>query len=146
MAIVIERCERERFALSSLEEIKGELLRIAEVAGEDERVDVTVTLDHGSYFLSSPLCLSVKENPTLSRLCLHLKAKAGMRPCLTGNLPLRGAAFAPCAGGETYVYRFERDVEGKYPLFRDLYVNGKRLSPARSASFVNPYQIGRAHV
>lgn len=140
MAFVIEQCAKVRSVTASPEELKREILRIAEKTDENERIDLTVTLDHGSYFLASPLRLSVKEAPALSRVRLHLKAKDGMRPCLTGNVPLLGAAFEPCAEG-TYVYRFERDGEGKYPLFRDLYVGGKRLSPARSASFANPYPL-----
>ncbi len=141
MAMRLEKCTRETFSPSSFEEIKAEILLAAEGTSEEEITDLTLVLDHGSYILSSPFVLSAHEVPALSRIRLHIKNKSGMRPVITGTLPLFGKDFSAVPGEPYYIYRFPKDEEGKYPMFRDLYVAGEHLTPARSDSFINPYPL-----
>ena len=141
MAFATEHDVRERSGFPSLEEMRREILRVAEQTPEGETAQLTIELEHDSYSLTSPIRLSAKEHPALSRLRLHLKAKSGTRPTLTGLLPLCGTAFERQAGKPYFTYRFEKNEAGQYPLFRELYVGGARLLPARSVSFLHPHAL-----
>lgn len=141
MAVRFETCLKQACALSDFDEIKARVLQAAEQTPDGETAELSLTLDHGAYVLSSPFTLSARECPALSKVRLHIKSALGMRPIVTSLAPICGKDFVRQEGKEYYVYRFSKGADGKYPFFRDLYVNGERLTPARSVSFINPYPL-----
>ena len=111
MAICLETRVSENVSCTSFRDLQEDILRFAREIPEGKTAEIAVELDHGQYLLTEPFRLSAKEEPSLSRLRLAFKAKSGMRPIVTGCLPLCGADFEKVAGKEYYRYRFPKDQE-----------------------------------
>ncbi|MCQ2385716.1 MAG: hypothetical protein MJ078_03465, partial [Clostridia bacterium] len=141
MAILVQKKVHEKISVASLTEAEDVILTAAECATAEKPVELTIELDHGTVKLDKPLVLSAKEHPGLANVSLTVKAKSGMRPVLTDMCRLDNRKFETVCGKEYVKYQFEADENGKYPLFRELFVDGKRITPARSGLFIHPFNI-----
>ncbi len=100
--------------------------RAAQADGRAEHV--TVSVGEGEYFFSEELILDGAENISF--------VGSGENVIVTGEKPLSGADFTSLGDG-VYTYTFPdsaKDAEGNYPAFRELALDGERLSAPRSAT------------
>ena len=61
-----------------------------------------------------------------------------MRPVVTSLKGIDARAFTKVSGN-IYKYQFEKDANGSYPAFRELYSNGRQLEMARGETFIHPF-------
>ena len=140
MAITLKKIVSSTASYNELSEMKAHILAAAKEAAEANRVDkLVVEFSQGYHYLSEPLTLSAEENPELASLELTLRATYAGTTTLTSWGRVMGDQFTPAEGMEgVYAYTFPKDENGKFPLFRDLFVNGSRIRMSRSVSWKNP--------
>ncbi len=141
MALHVQKITTEKASYTTLADVKTAILEMAKDASKDNVMDAVIELDQGSYGLSAPVTLSTDEEPNLAYVNITLKAKSGMRPSITSNVRLDSAKFEQVEGKPYYKYQFEKGEDGKYPLFHELYVNGKMIPMARSKNFRHPFAL-----
>ena len=140
MAISITKIQKERNTDNkTLPEIREAILAAAREAAAAERHDeLVIELPQGEHLLSEPFVLSAKENPELSSVSITLRAAHSMRPAVHSRVAIDGRAFVPVEGKPYFRYQFEKGEDGKYPLFHDLYLDGKKIPMASSPIFRTP--------
>ena len=135
MAITIKINAENEAQLETLAEAREAILAAAKAAPSGRVSDIEVELSHGSYILTEPFELSEKENPELKNVKVTLKAAEGERPLVAAWHPVKGP-FERVEGKPYYRCRLEKDENGNYPRFHDLYYKGKRLQIASSPMWV----------
>ena len=141
MGIYLNKTTKEYEPQVTLAEVKEKILAAAAEAEQGSAVDVTVELDSGRYRAEAPVVLSAREHPELARIRLTVKAKSTMRPIVSGIRYLSGADFTPVEGTPYYKYQLERDENGEYPKFHDLFLADTRLAMAKSPIWRNPFPL-----
>ncbi|MCQ2385346.1 MAG: right-handed parallel beta-helix repeat-containing protein [Clostridia bacterium] len=141
MAIRLNQAFVERMTFASFHEAEAEIKKAAALATAENPVDLEVILDHGGYSLQRPAVFSAEDIPGLAYTNLTLKAKSGMRPMLTDLYRLDNSRFVKAEGKDNYTYQFERDENGKYPIFRELFIGGVRHTAARTPLFIHPFSF-----
>lgn len=141
MALYVQKITKEKSNLATLADVKTAILEMAKDASAENVIDAVVELDQGNYALTEPVVLSVDEEPNLAYVNITLKAKSGMRPNVYSNVRLDSAKFTQVEGKPYYKYQFEKNADGKYPLFHELYINGAMISMARSENFRHPFAL-----
>ena len=136
MAIKIQITERATETVDTFAEVRESILALAKTASEKEPLEITAEVEAGEYVLEEPFVLSAKENPELKNVRLTLKAAPEARPLIAAWHPVKGP-FETVEGKPYYRCRLEKDENGKYPRFHDLYYKGKRLKIASSPMWVN---------
>lgn len=99
-------------------------------------VQVTIELADGSYSLTEP----IKIHDTASgehELMIVIKNAKGASPVISGNKDIQATEFKKVDGQEYYSYQLPESskVEGNWPKFRDLYLDGERLQLAKSEDY-----------
>ncbi len=138
MAIYVAKKTTELERLTNMEEVEAKILAIAAEADAEHRADVVIELDQGAYNLKRPMVLDAAEVPGLAYINLTLRPKDGMRPAIAGLVGISGRDFVQVEGN-VYKYQFEADEDGKYPVFRDLYIGHTRVPLAVGEVFVHPF-------
>ncbi len=136
MAAWINKIEKTTTPKTDLAEVKAQLLAIA---SQSESVkEVAVELDQGRYTLEEPFVLDAEAEPALKNLRLTVKAKARMRPIISGLKFIAGADFVPVEGTPYYKAQLPAKADGTYPKFHDFFRGDKRLAMAKSSVWRNP--------
>ena len=136
MSISFEHMECHKSEVGSLSAVRDAILRAAKAAEEAGRHDQLVfRLSDGKYPIRETFSLSVKENPELSHVDITLKGCGASE--ITSLVSLPGRAFVFPEGKNYSTYEFPRDG-GEYPLFRELFLNYKRIPMSKSPMWINP--------
>lgn len=116
---------------------------IAKAAKEAEHAPVTlsVSLPSPEYFLDEPFVLSAEQMSGLENVKLSLHSETGAT--FTDLVALDAGAFLPVPGQKYLCYRFAKGENGAYPLFREFYVDGKKIPMAGSEGYRNPFALGQ---
>ena len=139
MPISLTKTKRERETRESLAALKEYVLSVAAEASEENKLGVTVELDHGRYTLEEPIVFSTEENPELANVRLTIKAKPSMRPIVSGLKFIPWKDFTPVEGTPYYKYQLPAGEDGSYPKFHDFFRGDKRLTMAQSETWKNPF-------
>lgn len=123
---------------SSLSAARDAVCRLAKSAEPNSRLAATLTLDEGVYPVTKPVSFNAAENEGLAYTEITLKSESG-NAVISSNEVIPSEGFVK--EGDAYVYRFEKDADGNYPVFRDFYVNGKRIPICRSEKFNHPFLL-----
>lgn len=96
-----------------------------------------IELADGVYPLTEP----IEIHDTASgeyELMIIIKNAKDASPVLSGNTDLQASEFQKVEGQEYYSYQLAESskVEGNWPKFRDLYLDGERLQLARSEDYI----------
>ena len=138
MSIAFDKIQTNTTTLSSIAEVKDAILAAArEAAAADRHDSIDVAIPNGWFGITEPFVLSAKENPELSHLDITLRAAYERVSVIHSLMTLPEDGFAPVAGKPYFKYQFEKDAEGKYPLFHDLFVGGVHVPPAKSPVWRN---------
>ncbi len=141
MAIAITKKTSTTETLDALDGLLDKVLALAEGATPENKIEVTVELDRGSYTLDAPLVFSAEENPALQNIRLTIKAKPSMYPTVCPLKSISGADFTPVEGTPYYKYQLEKNEAGEYPKFYDVFCGTKRMKMARSPMWRNPFPL-----
>ena len=141
MALFVQKITKENAKVTTLAEMRDAILAMAKDASAENVIDAVIELDQGNYPLTAPIVLSVDEEPNLAYVNITIKARSGMRPSVYSNVRLDSAKFEEVEGKPYYKYQFEKNEDGKYPLFHELYINGKMIPMARSHNFRHPFAL-----
>ena len=144
MAITLNRIQCKTQSASSFEEARELILSVAKAARDAGRHDkLIVELDGGQYSLNRPFVLSAKENPELLSLEITLRGKFPSGTTVQSFGHVFGKELTPVVGKPGhYTYDFPADENGKYPVFRELLVNGYLpLKNAKSPTWKNPFPL-----
>ncbi len=134
--ISIETVTRSAATAKTMADVKREILAAAEAATAENVIDVVAELDQGVYVLDEPFVLSAEEHPSLAYVNLTLKAAVGMRPAITSWKSVT-AEYLPVEGKPYFKCQLEKDENGEYPRFHDLYFKNKRMQMAKSPVWLN---------
>ena len=116
------------------------VLSFARNVAEDKREKATLVFDGEEYVLTKPLVFDGNEEPALKRVLLSLICEEGAARFTSEQaLDLRNFEKKD----DVYIYRFERDENGNFPRFRDLYANGQRVPMCRSSKFIHAFPFER---
>ncbi len=116
------------------------ILSFAESAKPGNRERAELIFDAEEYVLPKPLIFDGEKNPALANISLALACDKGMARFTSEQiLDLRNFQKKE----NFYIYRFERDENGEFPRFRDLYADGRRVPMCRSAAFVHAFPFAR---
>ena len=137
MAIQLETLERKRSELSSLADIRKEILAAAKRAEAAGRHDsLIIELPQGKHSISETLTLSKTQNPELAHVDITLRSKVAGAAEINSLVRLDGKDFTPVKGTDYYLYKFKKE-KGKYPKFNDFFLNFKRIYKSKSEAFYN---------
>ncbi len=98
---------------------------------------VTIELQDGTYHVAQPIEIQGSQYGQYD-VAIEFKNAKDASPVITGTLDVQGSEFQKVSGKDYYSYQLseETKVDGAWPEFRDLYVNGERLELARSEDYV----------
>ncbi len=136
MAIRIQIAEGAAETVVSFPALREKILAAARTAAENAPLTVTAEVEEGEYILKEPFRLSAAENPELKNVRVTLKAAPGAHPVVSARHPVKGP-FEAVEGKPYYRCRLEKDENGRYPRFHDLYYKGKRMKLATSPTWIN---------
>ena len=103
-----------------------------------EKAELVLTADR--YVLEKPLVFDIAQEPALAKVSLSLACEDG-KACFTSESALDISRFRRT--GNYYTYRFERDVNGEFPRFRDFYADGRRVPMCRSEKWIHAFPFER---
>ncbi len=119
-----------------IEKAREAVLRFAKTATLQERKKADLLFDNGEYCLTKPLIFDANEEPALLNIELSLCCENGTAT-FTSNRALDFDRMQKTENG--YVYQFEKDESGKYPLFHDVYEEFDRMPIAASAHGIHAF-------
>ncbi len=146
MAVKVHTYTKVTEQVESLADIKAAVLAAAEKATAENPIEVVVSLDKSNYNLTEPIVFSVEENPSLANIKLTLRAKPSMRPVIFGGTVVPVPDMTAVEGTPYYKYQLEKDENGEYPKFHDVYWRVRyamptRLKMAKSPVWRNPFPL-----
>ena len=121
---------------SDIHAAREAILRFARECSPQEHTETVLVFDEGEYTLSSPVIFSKEECPELENIAIKLACESG-KAIFTSQKALDAEKFRK--NGDYYTYQFEKDENGKYPSFRDIYLHGKRLPICKSVFFTHAF-------
>ncbi len=139
MAIRIINTQQTTVSAKDLNEGLEKIKELAATATAENPVHATLVLDADRYHLSAPIELSAEKEPALANVRLTIKGKDGMTPKISGAWYFYHDKFQAVKGKPYYKYQMEKRGDGSYPLFRDMMVDRKRISMAKSDIFLYPF-------
>jgi len=118
---------------NTIQECIDNALEISKV--KDARV--TIELEEDVYRLTKPITIDGSKYGA-HELVIVIKNGEDKSPMITGNVDLDITEFKKVESTEYYSYQLPTSsiVDGNWPEFRDLYLNGARLQLARSQEYV----------
>jgi hypothetical protein len=140
MSITLNQTRTDGGDFNSLAEVREAILAAAREAQAADRHDtLDIAIPNGWYRLSEPFVLSAKVNPELDHVDITLRGEYERLAVIHSLTLLPEEGFTPVKGKPYFKYQFEKDENGKYPLFHDLFVGGVRAESAVSATWRNPF-------
>lgn len=120
------------------QKIGDAVAKLQEVVTAQPNANVTVYLMDGSYVLDQTIRLNA-QNTALGRITFQRYQNAN--PIITSSHTIDAGAFSQVDGKPYYQYQLSDDekVNGEFPEFRDLYVDGTRAVIARTEDLVYKY-------
>ena len=118
------------------------VVRFAQSISEGKKTKAELLFTDGEYVLDKSVVFSVNEDKALSHIALSILCEDGSAR-FTSLKALDKKSFEDHNG--TYIYQFEKDENGKYPIFRDLYIDGKRIDECKSEVFLRDINIMDEH-
>ena len=109
---------------SSVYDARDAVLRFAETATPENRKKAELLFDHGEYRLTKPLVFDAKQNPALRNIELSMCCVDGSA-IFTSNRALPKSKIEKT--GDFYSYQFEKNENGEYPLFYNLYEKPRNM-------------------
>ena len=138
MAFTLNHYTSMSDSVSSLNDIKEQLLSAARAAKEAGRTDeVTVEIGGGWYYLDTPIRLSAKENPELDSLKITLCGKGAEKPFIHCFRRFEGKTFEAVEGKPYFRHPVVAE-DGSTPLFHNLFVNALSVEMSKSPVWRNP--------
>lgn len=141
MAAMIKQTTFASTDVSTLQDAFEEIKRMAASATPENRLNLTLETEAPRYLLFEPLVLSAEEVPGLAYVDLTVRPREGFHTILSGCDWIRNHWFEKVEGTPYYKYQFPKDEDGKYPVFRDFYVNRKRIKMAESNIMIHPFAL-----
>ena len=126
--------------LDALEAIEAAIIDAARAASAEHKIDIEVILRNDRYFISRPFTLDAKAHPSLAYTNIKIRANEGSHPVIDSLTEIDASDFVRVSDG-IYKYQFKKDETGKYPVFRQLCCNGKRLPLAKGDIFIHPFGL-----
>lgn len=118
-----------------------EAKKLLDKANKNEPVTVTIVLSDGVHKLSGTSTISAKSVINAQYATLNIVANEGARPVITGAEAIDTGKFTKVEGTDYYLYQFEADEDGKFPIYRDLWVDGVRAPIAESEIYKHGYNF-----
>ena len=122
---------------AELASLEGRILSLSKKATEQKHIDLIVMIADGAYRMECPITLDTETAPGLSYMNITFRAKRGASPVLHSLVDIE-SGFEPVSD-RVYKCRLAPDGSGAYPVFRELYCEGKKLPIAKSESFIHPF-------
>ena len=123
-------------SFSDIFEAKDAVLRFAESASKENRKSAHLILDPREYRLERPLVFDAQEAPSLKNIDLFMTCENGTATFTSNRILSRSKIEKE---GDVYVYRFEKDENGEYPRFYDVYEDGYRMELCTSPHFTHAF-------
>ncbi len=139
MSIQLLQIEKENQAPQSLEELVAEIKKLAETASEENPLELDVVLKDNRYAVKTPLVLSAAEVPGLAHTKITLHGMECKAPVLTSCEYFLNKDFKAAPGKPYYTYQMPKKEDGTYPLFREMYVDGRRVPLSTGPKMVHPF-------
>ena len=126
--------------IDTLEAIEAAIIDAARAANAEHKIEIEVNLRNDRYFISRPFTLDAKAHPSLAYTNIKIRANEGSHPVIDSLTEIDASDFVRVSDG-IYKYQFKKDENGKYPVFRQLCCNGKRLPLAKGDIFIHPFGL-----
>ena len=126
----------ETFDADSVDALKDSIQKAIELS-KTEAAKVTINLTEDVYKLTRPITIDGNSFGDYE-VEIIIKNKKNSTPIISSNLDIKASEFTKVSGKEYYSYQLsDKDkVDGEWPAFRDLYLNGERLQMARTENYV----------
>lgn len=126
------QCVKKTFKADSTQDIQKYINESYELSKSAD-TKVTIELSDKTYFVDKPITVNGSKSGN-HELSITIKSAKNAKPVLSGNIDIKASEFKKVNGKNYYSYQFPESSknDGKYPEFRDLYLNGERLTLARS--------------
>lgn len=125
----------ETYKADSVEELQECIKKAIEIS-KVEDAKVTIELADHVYRVTEPIKIDGSTYGDYE-VAITIKNAKKASPVITGNVDLKASEFKQVQGKAYYSYQLPDSikVDGKYPEFRDFYLNGERLQLARSEEY-----------
>ena len=140
MSTTLTQITRETKSPESFDALLQEIKGLAADATAENPLTLEIVLQDNRYSLKKPLVFSAKEVPGLAYTQITLRGVEGKAPVICGNEYFYNDTFEAVEGKPYYKYQMPQNEDGTYPLFREMYVDGKRVPLATSPEMVHPFQ------
>ncbi|MBQ9130552.1 MAG: right-handed parallel beta-helix repeat-containing protein, partial [Clostridia bacterium] len=139
MGIRIINTQKTAVTAKDLTEGLAQIKELAKTATAESPLEVSLILDADRYHLSAPIELSAEKEPALANVRLTIKGKDGMTPKLSGAWYFYHDKFEAVKGKPYYKYQLEKGADKKYPQFREMMVDRRRIEMAKSDFYLYPF-------
>lgn len=128
--------QTKKYSAKTAEDVQKYINEAKELAKTAD-TKVTITLSEDVYQLSQPIAVEQSGNSEYE-LVIVIKNAEGVKPTLSSNIDLNASDFKKVNGEEYYSYQIPESakVHGAYPQFRDLYLDGERLTIAKGREYI----------
>ena len=136
MAILYNEYVHKGGELADLATVRKSIVAAAKRAAKAGRRDrIEVVIPAGKHVVTEPFKLSAKETPELDSLDITIRAALPGASEVSSLVRMDGTKFVKAEDHDYFTYDFIKE-EGKAPLFRDFFLNFKKLPVARSRNFL----------
>ena len=104
-------------------------------------VSVILELTDGEYVLDKTILLDIPKSAFAK---LTVRGIKGAKPVIHGCTPLNLSRFKKIENEEYFLYQCEKDENGEYPIFHDLYDNGRRVPIATGNRYITKVNFDNA--
>ena len=138
MAITLESLKRQTTEENDLALVREKILAAAKEASDAGRHDkIEVVLPAVRHVLHEPLVLSAEKNPELRALDITIRGAYAGQAEISSLVRLNSREFVQAEGKQYFTYQFEKEKDGKYPRFRELFFNFRRMPETKSPVWRN---------
>ncbi|MBP3436427.1 MAG: right-handed parallel beta-helix repeat-containing protein [Clostridia bacterium] len=138
MSLKIIKTSKTVVDAKSIEEGLSQVKALAK-ASEGQELSITLELHGDRYHLKEPVLFSAEKDPCLSSVRLTLKGSDVSLPIISGARYFYNDRFEKVEGKPYYKYQLDKDENGEYPLFREFFVDRKRIPMAKSEYLIHPF-------
>ncbi len=108
---------------------------LIKAAKEDSPANIKIVLKDGTHFIEKTVGIALTNDKASQYASLEIVPDEGAKPIISGAQSLDVSGFTKVDGQDYYLYQFEKDEDGKYPVFQDLYVDGQRADISKSETY-----------
>ncbi len=125
----------KKYQASSTENIQAYINQAIELS-KSQDAKVTIELTENTYQLTEPIVIDGASSEDYELQILIKNAK-NVSPVISGNRDLKSSEFKKVEEQGYYSYQLSETekIDGKWPQFRDLYLDGERLILARGDEY-----------